>query len=379
MNNYRMKYGIICALIFSASIASARIGETLEQCTARYGEPLTCIGEMVLFRKNGLDTTVFFSQGKVECVAFRKVETDVAGRRIEIPGGERAVLLSENSSGWTISAPNIWVSGDGLLFAIKNPENALIIGTGEFINRINGKPGLMNLSYGQDDLSALRKKAEQGSAEAQCNLGRAYVLGKGVPQNYTEAVKWYRLAAEQGHADAQYFMGLAYSNGEEVTRDYKEAAKWWELAAEQGISKAQFNLGVAYDSGKGVPQDYKEAVRWFRPSAEQGYAKAQYNLGVAYDKGKGVPQDYKEAVKWYRLAAEKGIAEAQFNLGVVYYNGQGVQQDLAQAYAWVNLAVAQEYKNAKDARSIILNEMTPALIKVGRQLSREYAAKFGAN
>ena len=51
--------------------------------------------------------------------------------------------------------------------------------------------------------------AEQGHARAQFALGNAYYLGRGVPQNHEEGVKWLRLAAEQGHADAQYNLGLA--------------------------------------------------------------------------------------------------------------------------------------------------------------------------
>ena len=35
---------------------------------------------------------------------------------------------------------------------------------------------------------------------AQTNLGNRYRNGEGVPQDYKEAVKWYRLAAEQGIA-----------------------------------------------------------------------------------------------------------------------------------------------------------------------------------
>ena len=34
-----------------------------------------------------------------------------------------------------------------------------------------------------------------------------YEKGKGVSQNYGEAVKWFRLAAEQGHAKAQSNLG----------------------------------------------------------------------------------------------------------------------------------------------------------------------------
>ena len=31
-----------------------------------------------------------------------------------------------------------------------------------------------------------------------------YYYGRGVPQDYGEALKWYRKAAEQGHVNAQY-------------------------------------------------------------------------------------------------------------------------------------------------------------------------------
>jgi TPR repeat protein len=51
-------------------------------------------------------------------------------------------------------------------------------------------------------LRLIRPLAEQGGAKAQYNLGQMYRDGQGVPQDYAEAVKWYRLAAEQGYADA---------------------------------------------------------------------------------------------------------------------------------------------------------------------------------
>ena len=56
-----------------------------------------------------------------------------------------------------------------------------------------------------------RLAADQGNAIAQCNLGVMYDKGRGVPQDYAEAVKWYRLAAEQGHADAQFKLGIMYT------------------------------------------------------------------------------------------------------------------------------------------------------------------------
>ncbi len=97
-----------------------------------------------------------------------------------------------------------------------------------------------------------------------------------------------------------------YANGKGVPQDYKEAVRWYTKAAEQGDAQAQTNLGWMYEYGRGVPQDYKEAMRWYRLAAAQGHAQAQTNLGVMYANGQGVPQDYKEAMRWYTKAAEQG-------------------------------------------------------------------------
>ena len=45
-------------------------------------------------------------------------------------------------------------------------------------------------------LELLRPIAEEGDARAQGLLGGMYGQGKGVTQDYQQAVKWYRLAAE---------------------------------------------------------------------------------------------------------------------------------------------------------------------------------------
>ena len=200
-----------------------------------------------------------------------------------------------------------------------------------------------------DYATALREwkaLAELGDAGAQSNLGLMYDIGKGVPEDDKEAVKWYRLAAEQGHASAQYLLGMMYDDGDGVPEDDKEAMKWYRLAAEQGHASAQYHLGLMYDNGDGVPEDDKEAVKWYKLAGEQGNvdaqkkvqefqkkiaeqnelrelqarakrgdADAQFGLGLMYDMGKGVSEDDKEAVKWYKLAAEQGNADAQERYG----------------------------------------------------------------
>jgi hypothetical protein len=62
-----------------------------------------------------------------------------------------------------------------------------------------------------------------------------------------------------------------------VPQDYAEAMRWYRLAAEQGDADAQGNLGVMYDTGTGVPQDYVAAHMWFNLSAAQGDASGSKN------------------------------------------------------------------------------------------------------
>jgi TPR repeat protein len=91
----------------------------------------------------------------------------------------------------------------------------------------------------------------------------------------TPEIDALRARAEQGDVEAQNNLGLMYDNGEGVPQDYAEVVRWYRLAAEQGLASAQFNLGLMYDTGYGVPEDDAEAMRWHRLAADQGQAQAQ--------------------------------------------------------------------------------------------------------
>ena len=65
-----------------------------------------------------------------------------------------------------------------------------------------------------------------------------YSDGRGVPQNYAEAARLYRLAAEQGNALAQFNLGVMYGNGQGLPQNYQLAYMWFNLAAGKGIEGA---------------------------------------------------------------------------------------------------------------------------------------------
>ena len=152
--------------------------------------------------------------------------------------------------------------------------------------------------------ATVRHLAERRSA--QYNLGVMYDTGRGVPQDYAEAVRWYRKAADQGHAKAQSDLGVMYKNGEGVSQDYAEAVKWYRKAAEQGYALAQSNLGVMYGAGKGVPQNYIQAHMWYNLAATQGNEIAKENRDIVAKRmtPAQIAESQELARKWFKEHSE---------------------------------------------------------------------------
>jgi TPR repeat protein len=63
------------------------------------------------------------------------------------------------------------------------------------------------------------------------------------------------VATDQGLAIAQNNLGTMYEDGKVLPQDYKEAIKWYRLAANQGKALALINLGASYVQGRGVPSN----------------------------------------------------------------------------------------------------------------------------
>ncbi len=146
-------------------------------------------------------------------------------------------------------------------------------------------------------MNELVRRAEQGNASAQCNLGVLYGNGQGVPRDYAEAANWFQLAADQGNAPAQCNLGALYRDGHGVRQDYEEAANWFRLAADQGVGPAQFNLGLLYLNGRGVPQDYAESCKWLNLAITRTTGESQAKYAEVRDKllTKMTPQQIDDA------------------------------------------------------------------------------------
>jgi TPR repeat protein len=167
----------------------------------------------------------------------------------------------------------------------------------------------------ESSCDGLRKSAEEGNAIAQFNLANHYERGsQAIPQDYTQAVKWYFKAAEQGYARAQLGLGSLYWGGRGVALDRTQAVAWYRRAAEQGDADAEQLLGTLYYMGQGVPKDHVQAAAWYGKAAGQGNASAQLALGDLYMNGDGIAQDASRAAGWYRKSADQGSLVAKERL-----------------------------------------------------------------
>ena len=184
-----------------------------------------------------------------------------------------------------------------------------------------------------------RRAADQGDARAQLILAGMYARGLGVPRDNAEAAKWYRAVDDGDKGGASHVLGggnentlgeltpwvrqsawLAlgniYENGIGVPQDYVEAVKWYRRGADQYDIEAQLSLGRMYENGHGLPQDYEQAENLYFSAALHDYAPAQLALGRLYVNGHGVRQDDVFAYAWLSLSAAQGSAEASQELDV---------------------------------------------------------------
>ncbi len=140
-------------------------------------------------------------------------------------------------------------------------------------------------------------------------LGCAYYLGDGVPQNPTMAFRCFERAAALGEAIAIYNLGVFYQLGYGVPQNPTMAFRCYERAAALGNTIAMFNLSLCYGNGFGVPQNPTMAFRCCEQAAITGFPQAMYLVGCCYATGYGVFfPDNRKAIYWYNLAATSADA-----------------------------------------------------------------------
>lgn len=222
-------------------------------------------------------------------------------------------------------------------------------------------------------IQELMDMAKLGDSWAQSELGLKYAMGEGLPQDVSEAFKWFKLAAENGEAAAQSNLARCYFRGIAVDQDCDLGLKWYEKAADQGLTSAQDVIMNCYENGdERIEKDDQKLLQYQKKYADMGNVKAQTELGTRYATGTGVDTDYNESAKWLRLAAEQGDAIAQYNLAICYGNGYGVEEDITEAKKWADLSAEQGFEQAAEYSKTLISIPEEELILYAEKGNIDY-------
>ncbi|WP_197282276.1 tetratricopeptide repeat protein [Dethiosulfatarculus sandiegensis] len=241
-----------------------------------------------------------------------------------------------------------------------------------------------------------RRADARGVQRAKVNLHQMFDYGLVFPSDYARALKHYRKMAERNVAGlGSYNLGRMYLKGWGVVQNYETAVKWFERALERNFYQAAFSLGSMYYQGMGVKADPEKGLRYLQRAMlgdngagylyfyaiylsrqaeilhfdqafklikdraiKQQDPHAEYALGMIFYQGRLVPRDYSKAVFWLTKAAEKGHAAAQYWLSRCYHYGNGVlEEDKKQKY-WI---VKSAFQGNLTAMEMIFGDVGCAL------------------
>ena len=184
----------------------------------------------------------------------------------------------------------------------------------------------------QSSSSILENACNHGNLDKCFSAGRLFELGQGVPKDYMQAYKYFKLACDGGNVEGCNELGFLFANGFGVAQDYQQAYKYGKQACDGGEMLSCKNLGLLFLNGQGVALDYSQAFKYFKKACDGGNPLGCNSLGFLFEHGDGVQQDYTQAFNYLKRACDAGEGIGCANIDVMYDLGNGVTKDFKQAF-----------------------------------------------
>lgn len=180
--------------------------------------------------------------------------------------------------------------------------------------------------------------AENGDADAQCNLAWYYKEGLFVEQSTVEAISLLEKAAESGHVRSYFILALLLCS----QNRFVEARKWCELAIDEAELDCENleKIATVYGYIEGCETQCHE---YYLQAAKKGSTHAQIMIGQHYEDGIVVKEDYQQALYWYKRAADAGDAEGLYYMSRNYL----LSEDYNSAEKWARMAINQNNTHGK--------------------------------
>lgn len=204
-------------------------------------------------------------------------------------------------------------------------------------SRGGGPPAAASLPGAPLGAPALAAGCARGLAADCRTLGRARLVGEGLPRDDRLAASDLMQACELGDPAACGDLGVLFAIGRGLAQSDERAAALSRRSCEQGGALACSNHAALLAEGA-VPQqggaDGPEPrsgriVRLFRTACEAAVPEGCLNLGTALEGGELAVRDLPAAGKAYRRACAAGVALACHRLALVLAERPEVAPDLA--------------------------------------------------
>ena len=247
----------------------------------------------------------------ISLIAVLLLNSDLLLAADSINPATNQAAISDNGN--YCSLVNQWLSGNVKV----NADAAKDLG----ISYKKGECGL-DVNYGEA-YKWYKVAYDLGYEDIANNIAGLYMTGgNGLPQDTKIGTQWLITSySKDKSARTAFNIGLAYeSGGPNLLQDYSEAVKWWKIAAGKGHLTAQNNLGYLYLNGKGVKINEKESFKYFSMAASQGDTGGICNLANLYATGRGTKKNLKKA---------KELAKKGFDAGEEYCKVVWDHYDLA--------------------------------------------------
>jgi TPR repeat protein len=219
----------------------------------------------------------------------------------------------------------------------------------------------------------VKKAAEKGNAEAQCNYGIFFQKGIVVPRNDSIALYWFLKSANQNWAKGQLHVAVCYMESPFLKPDFNKAFEWIQKCANQGEPECMWSLSGGYESGMGIKENMDSMLYWQTEVAKLQVSKienddkyiivqARVNLAEWYRVGyKKIEKNNVKSYMWFLLYNE----DKKYLLGLSSEENQKAQKKQMEAITELAKELTNEEKqNAIKSTATILQHRLRNLDKL---------------
>ncbi|KAF9451494.1 hypothetical protein P691DRAFT_807605 [Macrolepiota fuliginosa MF-IS2] len=192
-------------------------------------------------------------------------------------------------------------------------------------------------------------------------LGRMYLRGEGVKQDYTIAKAWFERGAVRDDKECHNGLGIIYRDGLGVKSNLKAALKHFTAAASQDLAEAQVNLGkYHYNKGEiAIATSYFESALRNGSPFEAYYYLAEVQATQAADPtlpSEIISSSCSVAVSFYKIVAERGVWDEDLlsNAERAWMSGTEQGKDIAMLNWW--LAAERGFEVAQNNLAYVLDQ-----------------------